>query len=105
MSRSDELLRAAAGAFADGRSPFSTEWLSEHDVSLNECIDLGDRIAQVLNGYLNSPDVVRKAFPLFTIEDMSPEMREHAFFRFFESQAMASVTRRLRKINEVEHSD
>ena len=45
MSRSSELLKAAAEALEDGRDPLSAAFLGEYDVSLDECFDLADSLA------------------------------------------------------------
>lgn len=43
--RKVELLLAAADALDEGIDPFSTSWLSEHEVTLNECYTLSDNLA------------------------------------------------------------
>lgn len=96
MSRIDDLLNEAAEAFEDGRSPFSTEWLREHDVTSTECIDLSDRIANVLQGYLAAPQVVKEAFPIFSSAGISLEIKEHTFHRLYEMRAMESASQQLK---------
>jgi hypothetical protein len=49
QSRIFKLLGEASKAFADGRDPFSTEWLSEHDVTLDECQDLSVAISSAID--------------------------------------------------------
>lgn len=53
MSRSDTLLRAAADAFDDLRSPFDRDWLVEHDVTLDECGDLSENVATAIRVWLS----------------------------------------------------
>ena len=57
--RTKELLTAAAGAFAETRSPFENAWLVEHEVTLDECVNLSDEIARAIRIYVNAPDDVR----------------------------------------------
>jgi hypothetical protein len=45
MSRSTELLKAAAEALESGEDPFGFSFLSEHDVESGECLDLADSLA------------------------------------------------------------
>jgi len=50
--RMRELLTLAANAFQVGMDPFNTEFLREHNVTVDECIDLENLISAVLNWYL-----------------------------------------------------
>jgi hypothetical protein len=61
-NRGDELLQEAAKAFEDGRDPFSTSWLSEHEVTGQECFEMGQSIAAIIKGYLASPPGSQVAF-------------------------------------------
>ncbi len=54
MTRAEELLQKIAQAFEDGIDPFSTHWLSENEVTGQECWDLTQSIAGILKGYLAS---------------------------------------------------
>jgi hypothetical protein len=45
MSRSADLLKAAAGALEGGEDPFGLHFLNEHDVESGECLDLADSLA------------------------------------------------------------
>lgn len=45
MSRTSELLKAAASALEDQRDPFDGSFLTEHEVTLDECMDLADSLA------------------------------------------------------------
>jgi hypothetical protein len=45
MSRSSELLKAAADTLDDGRDPLTTPFLGDHDVTLDECFDLAEWLA------------------------------------------------------------
>jgi hypothetical protein len=45
MSRSSELLKAAAAALEDGNDPFARSFLVEHDVTFDECMDMADSLA------------------------------------------------------------
>jgi hypothetical protein len=49
------LLEKAAMCFGDGRNPFRDgEWLSDSDVTFEECEQLSDLIGAVLNGFVKS---------------------------------------------------
>lgn len=45
MTRPTDLLRAAADALEDGRSPLEHAFLAEHGVTLDECMDLAGHLA------------------------------------------------------------
>lgn len=45
MSRTSELLKAAADALEEQRSPFDGSFLTEHGVTYDECMDLADSLA------------------------------------------------------------
>lgn len=45
MSRSADILRAAADALESGTDPFAGAFLREHEVTLDECYDLAGHLA------------------------------------------------------------
>jgi hypothetical protein len=45
MSRSSQLLKAAADALENGEDPLALHFLSEYDVEAGECLDLADSLA------------------------------------------------------------
>ena len=47
-----ELLEKAADAFIRNTNPFEVEWLTQHDVTLQECVDLSELIGRVLESYV-----------------------------------------------------
>ena len=47
-----ELLEKAADAFIRNTNPFDVEWMTQHDVTLQECVDLSEFIGQVLESYV-----------------------------------------------------
>ena len=47
-----ELLEKAADAFIRNTNPFDVEWMTQHDVTLQECVDLSELIGQVLESYV-----------------------------------------------------
>ena len=47
-----ELLEKAADAFIRNINPFDVEWMTQHDVTLQECVDLSELIGTVLDGYV-----------------------------------------------------
>lgn len=53
-SRPNDLLLKAAEALEKGTDPFSHGWLSENEVTLDECFSLSERIAVILKGHLAS---------------------------------------------------
>ncbi len=59
MNRQEQLIKAAAIAFDNGSDPFVHEWLLEHEVTADECMDLSSVIGTILQGYLVSPEEVK----------------------------------------------
>lgn len=59
-----ELLLAAQRAFRDQMSPFTHDWLSEHQVTSDECYDLSDIIASILMGYLAADSTAKTTWTL-----------------------------------------
>ena len=47
-----ELLEKAADAFIRNTNPFDVEWMTQHDVTLQECVDLSEFIGRVLDDYV-----------------------------------------------------
>ena len=47
-----ELLEIAANAFIRNTNPFDVEWMTQHDVNLEECVDLSELIGVVLVSYV-----------------------------------------------------
>ena len=47
-----ELLEKAADAFIRNTNPFDVEWMTQHDVTLQECVDLSELIGGVLESYM-----------------------------------------------------
>ncbi len=47
-----ELLEKAANAFVRDINPFDVEWLTQYEVSLQECVDLSELIGKVLEEYV-----------------------------------------------------
>ena len=43
-----ELLEKAADAFIRNTNPFDVEWMTQNDVTLQECVDLSELIGRVL---------------------------------------------------------
>ena len=47
-----DLLEKAADAFIRNANPFDVEWMIQHDVTLQESVDLSELIGQVLDDYV-----------------------------------------------------
>ena len=47
-----ELLEKAADAFVRNTNPFDVEWMTQHEVSLQECVDLSELIGGILEDYV-----------------------------------------------------
>ena len=47
-----DLLEKAADAFVRNINPFESEWLSLHEVTLEECVNLSELIGRVLENYV-----------------------------------------------------
>ena len=50
--RTKELLLKAANALGEGIDPFSHAWLSENEVTFDECFGLSETIAVIIKGSL-----------------------------------------------------
>lgn len=55
MGRGIELLAAAARAFEDYQDPFCQHWLSLHEVTADECMDLSGHVAESIYAWLALP--------------------------------------------------
>lgn len=51
-NRLPALLKKAADAFENGQDPFCGAWLSENEVTSDECFKLSDQISSIIRGYL-----------------------------------------------------
>lgn len=49
-----ELLEKAAKAFEEGQNPFASDWLTENNVTSDECFTLSEQISVLIKGYLAS---------------------------------------------------
>ena len=47
-----ELLEKAADAFIRNTNPFEVEWMTQNDVTLQECVDLSELIGRVLENHI-----------------------------------------------------
>ena len=59
--RARVLLRHAAAAFRDARSPFAREFLIEHGVTADECMDLSESVGMCIELVLALPREQRNA--------------------------------------------
>ena len=94
--RQEQLIKAAAEAFGDGRDPFVHEWLLEHEVTADECMDLSSVIGTILHGYLASPKQVKHLVVLrgaVTSAGMPKDVVESVVA----SQELRTLTKRLKE--------
>lgn len=49
--RMKNLMIEAAKCFSDGYSPFNTDWLSENEVTLDECMSLSEMIGTAVKSF------------------------------------------------------
>jgi hypothetical protein len=59
--RMKHLLLEAAKCFEDSYSPFNGEWLSDHKVTLEECMELSEMIGLILRGVALSDEQTQAA--------------------------------------------
>ena len=58
MSRATDLLRKAADALDDGRDPLTLPFLSDNDVTLDECYEMAENLASgalILSWVMDNP--------------------------------------------------
>lgn len=47
-----DLLEKVADAFIKNTNPFEVEWMTQYDITLQECVDLSEWIGRVLEVYV-----------------------------------------------------
>ena len=65
MSRMTDLLRGASEALKDGRDPLAQPFLSDNDVTLEECYDLAELLAAgagLVAWVMDNPKIAAGAF-------------------------------------------
>jgi hypothetical protein len=65
MARMPDLLRKAAEALDDGQIPLMNPFLSDHDVTFDECMDLAELMAvgaQLVAWAMDNPKIAAAAF-------------------------------------------
>ena len=55
-----ELLEKAANAFIRNTNPFDVEWMTQNDVTLQECVDLSELIGRVLEDHIYKQKIEEK---------------------------------------------
>lgn len=90
-TRESELLRLAAEAMDDGRSPFDSGFLIEHGVTLDEVYDLSETIARATRIYL----ALRKRPEWLTVLTIETALGREAGARAEATMAMKRITDRL----------
>ena len=74
------LLLDSAKCFEEASSPFSTEWLSEHHVTADECFDLSQVIASAIKLYTYLPNDQRLTWELkrvITESELSEDIKRY----------------------------
>jgi hypothetical protein len=85
VSRQSDLLKAAADALEDGRSPLEGAFLGENEVTLDELFDLADWLA------------IGARLTAWAIEN--PRLAGAAASGAYDGMTMDTITRLLRKMN------
>jgi len=67
--RMKDLLVKASACFSDGFSPFNNEWLSENEVTLDECMTLSELIGTVIKGVALSDDALQSVVFMVSASD------------------------------------
>jgi hypothetical protein len=60
-TRMIDMLKDAAAAFADGRSPFETSWLSDRGVTLDEYRLLADQVSYAVSQWAETLETMAMA--------------------------------------------
>jgi hypothetical protein len=47
-----DLLEKAADAYMRNQNPFEVKWLNQHDITIQECVDLSELIGKVLEDFV-----------------------------------------------------
>lgn len=96
MERKDELLEKAAASLTDFIDPFSTEWLAENNVTLDEVYNLSATIGHIIRGYL-ACDADQRSFLLMLgalAEEKNAKVVEN-FKVFYEKERISRKIRAL----------
>jgi hypothetical protein len=89
MSRTSEVLRAAASALEEGTDPFNDAFLREHDITLDECFTLAEHLAlgaQLLAWAMDHPQEARAA-----AEGASTNLRIRAFTELMSKADLSGI--------------
>jgi len=97
-TRREQLLAEAAKAFDSLSSPFDSQWLSEHEVTLDECGDLSEDVARAIRFYLRTPKDERLGAAVQDAAEEAGLPREIAA-GMAASYRMSAATRRLKEMN------
>ncbi len=71
--RMEELLGKAADAFEKGMNPFDHWFLSENEVTADECMVMSEQIAALIKWFVNQP---RKTQTEILLHDLGPLAKE-----------------------------
>lgn len=75
-TRIETLLIDAAREFDRLTTPFRSDWLSEHEVTLDECGDLSEMIGMICRGYAKAPVEAQAALLVLGADDSEPKKGE-----------------------------
>lgn len=67
--RMKNLLVKASTCFEEGFSPFNNDWLSENQVTLDECMSLSELIGTIIKGVALSDDALQSVVFMVSASD------------------------------------
>lgn len=67
--RMKELLILASKCFEEGFSPFQTDWLSENQVTFDECMTLSEMVGFIIRGVAMSDEITQTQVMMTGISD------------------------------------
>lgn len=67
--RMKDLLVKASACFSEGFSPFNNDWLSENQVTLDECMALSEMIGTIIKGVALSDDALQTVVFIVSASD------------------------------------
>lgn len=96
-ARRIKLLTDIASQFHNASTPMNHEWLSENNVSLDECGALCDQLSGIIKGFANAPQELRTLILVCSAAD-DPGQAQMMISKLTESMALQTVIERLKKL-------